>query len=649
MPTTVTDFSKGIQANPAFQGSFKGAKDMLNWEIDEIGRPKIRDGYVVTEEVVDLEGTHVSDNSVVIKVHYIADDPLSSFSRLYSIDREESWVYDNGRLFITGQINPRWIDIRENITHDWGLSTPNGVITAPTSPIDVFIPPADATTLEIWRFGVIYTWINTDFGIESPPSSTYITEIRSSKAAEGRGLINIGLTLEPGSQPTWANRLRFYIMINPFGTSDSAAAFDEPLGFAATFDPQGILLPNLFSTDPFFETSDILNAGYSFGLIGSREIDPFTIRHIYGFNLNLTYTKESDDDNNIIFVPRISSSSYDSILPVTNYDPPPQNLEQITLHAGRIWGYDPDTNTIRYSLSQGSRAAFDSFPGENSRLPHAIRVAENVSSKVIHIEPIPPKGGVYIFFSNAIRTITGKALLTGMFSPETPPQTDLDASGGFQGIGTLSPNSVIAFRNVVLFLGTDRTLYQLAKGSEPTDLGLNVQPFLDAIPTEQLPDVFAFGYNDMYHLILPDDGGVLRYSIKEKYWTRFDWRILSAFWSTGGIDNESILYGVKSDGALLRLYEGDTDAGDAIPWLWETNDLASDERRNFTEAFIKLSGESTRLAVSVRVEGQEVANRLFIPTPFNRYRFGFFGRGNLINMSIIGIGEPVPRFSSISL
>ena len=145
-------------------------------------------------------------------------------------------------------------------------------------------------------------------------------------------------------------------------------------------------------------------------------------------------------------------------------DPDVTNLQHIIYYAGRIWGYDTRENVVRFSLidSRGVEN-YDVFPYLDTAVPHGISVEGSWQSKVQGLETMPGKGGgLYIFFRDAIRTIVGQALITGLYSAEVGPQTDLDASGGINGTGTISGQTVIPFDGFIIFLSSGRTLYQLA-------------------------------------------------------------------------------------------------------------------------------------------------------------------------------------------
>ena len=648
-PKPITDFSKGIMSHPAFEGSFQGAADMLNWEIDPIGRPLLRKGYEVSTE------TELGTGAQVVKVHFIGDRHDNPVSKIYRFDAGVAWVYDAGRLFVTGDGNPKWIDIKTETEHVWGVDKPIGGINSIT-PAIVKTHESSSTNAADFRtfnFAIFYTWSSTEFSIESPPTVAKPVVIQILKNTRGNASVSFTVEYDFSGKPTWADGARIYIMISPFGEDDYRfIARPVPrIRSRNNLVNRGLTREDLFSPlfdDTEYDVSDIVDAGYRchqlLHLTGS-----ISSTRTENHRVELIYNQEVDSNDDTVFGVQISNESVAQQFNEAYLigDRPPTALENIAIHAGRIWGYDPDTNTIRYSLALGEKAAFDVFPGETASIPHAIRLAENFQSKVQKIHPISNTGGLYVFFSNSIRTITGRAILTGMFSPQAPPQTDLDASGGYDGIGTLSPRTVISFRDVVLFLGSDKSVYQLLPGTRPQDLGLNIQTWLDAIPDDELPNCHAFSYNDLYHLFIPDVG-VFRYDIKRNYWVRFDWFLHSAFWSRGGSNDESVLYAVDSRNRLIELYKGDTDGGEAINWIYSTNEWAAPEITNLHQVFVKVSGESEKMNIYIDNEGvvQSFCNN-FTPTPYNRYRYGFFARGNLFRVRLTGTGR-VPRISAIS-
>ena len=650
----ISELRRGIENNPAFEGTILGARDLLNLEIDEIGRTQLRQGYVVDDSEV------MGDGGQVVKVHFIGDADRDAFSRIYRLDQDETWVFDNGRLFVAGVREPMWIDVEDNTAYDWEMETPTGSITE-ISPDPIILEGEEDAVSFSHRFAICFTFYSTKFGIESLPSTSKAFQVsvpREDVDVEEFPGINFTATYELGVVPGWADEVRFYMMSVPFGSDDfyfvqdpgpNSISGNSPNIVAAAYASRQ-RLANIQGT--IINTQKMIEAGYRFDLIGrlgASTPGEFELDSDRSFAVNFIYVQSTDADGDAITGPEIDTARFSERFIFLYPGNPTDGFGSLLEHAGRIWAYDGDTNLIRYSLIDETHSVYDVFPLENVEIPHAINVPESYQSGVIHLEKIPPAGGVYVFFSNAIRTITGRALLTGLFSPDSPPQTDLDASGGIDSVGTLSPRSVIAFRNVVVFFASDKNVYQLGgAGMGLTDIGLRIQEDLDEVREDDFENVHAFGWNDRYFISIPERG-LFVYDQKRGYWTRYDFDIKSAFWSRGGENNESILYAVRDDNQLLRLFEGDDDDGDDIEWAWESNEIGfPSDFTTLGELYLRHNGEASEVDVEVEVDERIVATRPFEPKRNNKFRFGFHANGGTIKAKVSGTGA-VPRFRGFEL
>ena len=142
------------------------------------------------------------------------------------------------------------------------------------------------------------------------------------------------------------------------------------------------------------------------------------------------------------------------------------------------------------------------------------------------------------------------------------PQTDLDASGNIPNFGTLSPKSITNYKGAILFLGSDKRIYQLS-GNQINDIGSTIQGHLDITPLNKLESAVGAIFDDKYILSL--NGTLYIYDIQHKYWTTHDLDADGLFWSRGGVSNESIFYGVLG-GSIFEMYSGDSDNGTDIDW-----------------------------------------------------------------------------------
>ena len=119
---------------------------------------------------------------------------------------------------------------------------------------------------------------------------------------------------------------------------------------------------------------------------------------------------------------------------------------------------------------------------------------------------MPGDGGLYVFFEDSIATIRGKGLITGIYSAEISPSTDLDASGGLRGVGTSSPRGVCDNGSTTYFIGSDRKIYSLSGSKVLTtqDIGLHIQEYLKDASDEALRDAVLTYYERNLYLFLGD-------------------------------------------------------------------------------------------------------------------------------------------------
>lgn len=568
---TISQFPSGIGASPGHQGgNFHAAANMLNIDIDQIGRPELRDGYVNDGSTIHGNGEKIA------KVYYEGGD------RLYKFLDSESWaISNNGRLFIANDGNGRWIDVEDNKAYDFKNSPPeiapiaiidkndwvytinpnnlyrrtrrvstagdesNIVNAIAEGTIDNLVDRPSAAV--VWKFiafdyyTICYTYYNNKFAIESPPSRAKVFRIqyfwndsdggvrRKDKRLLNRNTITMSVQFNYKNIPAWADKIKIYVQTTPYLTTGNSLHDDVNVE------------ANLRLSDDTVLTQEITDFGFALQEIDLRDSgDRFRSEFNIAFDINYNIFSVNDDDLNV-YRTSISSLTHTPLLGNSFTGEPTLEPTLLLLYAGRIWAYDKNTKSIRFSIIDGNGSSnYDVFPYDDTSLPHSLSFEGPWQGSPIHMSVIPGDGGIYIFYRDAIRTIVGSAVVKGLYSPDVAPQTDLDASGGIEGFGTLSPNSVVSFREVTIFLGSDRSLYQLSGLSIPVDFGLNIQPYLDEITNNELEKVSAFGYNDKYHLILRS--GIFVLDIKRKYWTRYNWNISNAFWATGGDTNESILY-----------------------------------------------------------------------------------------------------------
>lgn len=422
-------------------------------------------------------------------------------------------------------------------------------------------------------YNICYTYASDEYGIESAPSEvdqihvTAFSNINTDDddpASGSRAPVQIEAICDTSNAPVWANRIKLY-------------AKKAYVPANTVQDPKELAFANGFTYVATVRKTD------------TQRFPDFTII-VWG--------------NEDIELPRqyMFSQEFDT-------EPDVSGLRNLTSHAGRIWGYDRNENLIRFNLID-SRAVsnYDVFPLEDAALPHALKLDVQQQSYVQHIERIPGRGGLYVFFRDSIKTIVGQSLIQGLYSPVISPGTDLDASGGIDGVGTISPRTVIAYENFAIFLGSDRVLYQIT-GSQTirtTNMGQAIQDYLDNATDQEVRDAFAWEYLDRYYLSLGENIFVL--DTRWKYWTinKFDETLVDAVWSQGGTSDESILYGLTSTGDIIELFNADpdTDTEWSILSAWQPIEFGS----ILQYVYVYTDSEPQPITVRVdidSVEGQE--------------------------------------------
>ena len=196
--------------------------------------------------------------------------------------------------------------------------------------------------------------------------------------------------------------------------------------------------------------------------------------------------------------------------------------------------------------------------------------------------------------------------------------------------------------NTTIFLGSDKHLYQLV-GTTPTDIGIEIQEWLDSIPVDGLDDVTAFYYNGAYHISYGRDTYVR--DTQRKYWTRYDWDMDSYLVSYGGTANESIAYGMDFNRQLYQLYKGED--GDLV-WRWESRVFQFQGITSVTGVYVKCRPPYREVTASILVDNEIVENDTFVPNYGNNFRMGAFGRGSDMQVTLSGRGLP-PQIQGVEV
>ena len=243
---------------------------------------------------------------------------------------------------------------------------------------------------------------------------------------------------------------------------------------------------------------------------------------------------------------------------------PPEKLDAIALHAGRIYGVDRETEEIVFSHIDGNGVSnYWAFPPSN-----ALPTTASGISPVEKIEQMPNRGGLYVFKRDAIHYIDGQNIFSGLYDINVSANTDISAADYKKNVGCISARSVKNDGSMVLFVGSDAQIYSLS-GKTATPIGVNVKPFIEDLEIDDLQDVVTEWQNERFYLTLPDSTLIL--NTERKYWTRFDWALKDILWTRGGIDAENIFYGLTIEDNLVELQVDNPD--EVFPVKWEANTL----------------------------------------------------------------------------
>ena len=406
---TIARFPKGIRSSPGHEdGSWDGAQDMKNLDVGRLGRPELRSGYVEDDSTVFGSGEQLA------KVHFIGNSERPPFSKLFRFHKNESWVSDNGRIIIAGaNVDNRWIDVEDNTVYDWKNE---GVRIAPIriyDPTDLQLKPSFRKLRERWigndtsvalayedvsminrlsdeaylntaawdKYAICITYYSIKFGIETPPiyARTFDVEFTAISPNNRRG-IGFNVQIDTSEAPPWADTLRFYITNTPIATRGYLYDVNNVIEVAARHVTRDII--------PVKEITEEL--GLEFGLVrqdprqaNGNFLTNFGIVMLFDWKSIGTHQFEGTILDSIAtfgVVSGVSNDLYQGYLTDTlgvlgNYlsGTPPNNLNNLLLYAGRLWGYDRDTNSVRFSLIDGNGISqYDIFPYENTHLPHAI-------------------------------------------------------------------------------------------------------------------------------------------------------------------------------------------------------------------------------------------------------------------------------------
>ena len=442
---------------------------------------------------------------------------------------------------------------------------------------------------------ICYTWYSSVHGIETPPSPFSEIRIVSTGEHAERQHVFISISDYQQGMPTWCDQVRFYAK-----RTGNKTNFTEPKDIPFDFE--------------------------YIGGPGREDLVTELIATTYN------WANESVGDP-----PDFLRSKEFETLP--NQD----GIEQMIVFAGRMWAYDKDVHSIRFSHIN----APDVMPYDDTRIVQAIRIDGSWQARVEALHVMPGDGGIFVFFPRAIRAIRGQQIVTGLHTVSISPETDVDATGGINGKGTRSPDTIVSYGSVVFYLDTDRKIYALSGGSifETQEFSLSIQPFLDIATQEEIREARAEIWESRYHLMLGDRTYIL--DMQRNYWTIWDVKIDSIVHSVGGDADEDVLYALIDD-EIVELYTA--DAPDNTEWMWVTNFVDLPINSRISEVYLP-HPEQMPQKVEMRVETERGLSdwKEYQVHVGNFFRLGTFANADVrVRVYIRGYGD-IPRFNELTI
>ena len=122
--------------------------------------------------------------------------------------------------------------------------------------------------------------------------------------------------------------------------------------------------------------------------------------------------------------------------------------------------------------------------------------------------------------------------------------------------------------------------------------------------------------------------------MSREYWTSASWQLKDAFWSRGGLDSESILYGLTEDDELIELYQGNTDGGDPIGGTWESNPIPIPSESTLTGVMaVHTTDPPPEITCAVTLDDiEDPEPRQFTPAKYNDFRYGTHKSGSRVSV-----------------
>jgi hypothetical protein len=155
---------------------------------------------------------------------------------------------------------------------------------------------------------------------------------------------------------------------------------------------------------------------------------------------------------------------------------PPNNLTNITLYGGRIWGSVGSTGKLVFSaLDETAAPLYDIFPDESSVIPHVINVRNNITGIGASRDYLA------VFSERSIQLVRGRGVISGIYGKQQPG-TDLDLSQYLTLMGAKDDWCVAeSLGNVYFYSEYDQRVYRIDRDGNVAWISQAIQDLLDSL------------------------------------------------------------------------------------------------------------------------------------------------------------------------
>ena len=590
----IHNFATGIQASSGYTNYRNiSASEIINFDVDEYGRLKMRRGSVHMNSTV-LPATPKS----IFRAYYQTTGLTNKEHLIAACANAAGLHYWNGTNFAE----------LENSSND----------------------PADSVSLSSnARLGYA-TFLGRCFlgnGTSNPPIRSFWIDISDTTPV----LYQHGIHDGPPDAPSAA------------AAAGGSLSASKDYGYAVTFYRHGEDIESLPSSRATVVTT-AANKTVNLTNIDVSSDEQTTRRRIYRTSAQDNATLAGSATLHLIATINDNttttySDTGDAVgaaIDCTDHDEPPQ-WAYVTQHNGRLWLADNDDSYVYFSkMDSLANPRPDTFPVSNvgtDLMPYKFAIGQDDGDIVTAIVPAPFGRHLVVFKRNSHFLVYGNDAAT------------LDAGTQVSGSGCSAPWSIAQVgRSFVYYLANDGKIWR-SNGSDAQPVSLPVQPLLDLIPRARYDQVMGVDYQNKYLLAYPtganENDRVLVFDTARNYWTSYNLALNWLSWwqgeETTDADKNRLVAALSGSAYVDYLFtdaSGDDltdDNSSDITASWQSNWFIMPNNATLTGVKIyDMSGGAYTVRVDyVNESGVNTgtSHTGFQPAGNNNYRQGVFERG----------------------